>query len=154
MQKNQANDAVVVDDLQEKVLEELNDVEQIIYDNSNYTQLANDFVQFEIPEGLKEMFKKVGKTPFGSLGFTKIVFFQHERKFGNEVFALMSSLSPARYETESYEDYRNRRVFTQQLNKYRPFMYGYPVDSQKDIDKKKARKLLYKQKRNEKRTRK
>lgn len=140
MQK-QTNDAVG------EAVKIKNDLEEskVVYDNTNYTQLANDFVKFEVPEVMKDMFNKVGKTSFGSLGFTKMVFFQHERSFGNDTFDQFAGLSPARYEEEDYNDYRNRRLLGKALLKYRTLLYAYPVtsESEKELKRfKKAKKSL------------
>ena len=88
--------------------------------------LHNQYAGFELPEEVQQLYK-VGHQPFGAKNKAKMLFFANEVKLNNDMIDYYSGIKPARRETESLEDYRNRTKFQKALFKYRAYIYDYSV---------------------------
>lgn len=85
--------------------------------------LANIFAGFEIPELVKQLIKE-GRL---SKGFAKMMAFNEEYKLTNEQISSYWAIKPAREESESREEYKNRLNFQKQLTKHRAYIFDYSI---------------------------
>jgi hypothetical protein len=85
--------------------------------------LANKYVEFKIPKELKQ----VALSKQLSLSATKMVLFSDHVQLSNDDVDYYMALKPERMEDESFEDYKNRRVFTKQLFKNRTLIFDHSI---------------------------
>jgi hypothetical protein len=86
-------------------------------------ELANQYVEFKLPEDIRKMLLKNNL----SLSAARMGMFSDTVGLTNEDIDNFMSLKPERMEDESFEDYKNRRVFAKHLFKRRALIYDYSV---------------------------
>jgi hypothetical protein len=86
-------------------------------------ELANQYAAFKVPLEVKNMVKKNNL----SLNAAKLAIFADTVNLSNDDIDNYMALKPERMEDESFEDYKNRRVFVKELFKRRSLMYDYSV---------------------------
>ena len=89
-------------------------------------ELAEKFDDFKLPEEIVNAWK-VGRSIFGSLGFTKMIMFAHDVKLTNDDVDYFMNQKPYRTEDETPEQFRQRSRFAKSLLKYRSYIYDYSV---------------------------
>lgn len=77
---------------------------------------------------------------FGNYDLNKMARFGFLVTLNNLDIDYWMSIKPARIEEESYEDYKIRQKFQRALLKYRPFIYDYPIMTQKKLKAEMKRK--------------
>lgn len=85
--------------------------------------LANKYAEFQLPAEAKRAVKANGL----SLSAAKMAVFADTENLSNDDVDYYIALKPERMEHESFEDYKNRRVFTTQLIKRKTLIYDYSV---------------------------
>ena len=86
-------------------------------------ELANQYTEFKLPLEMKKTIRANNL----SLSAAKMGLFADNVNLSNDDIDNYMALPPERIEDESFEDYKNRRVFTKHLFKRRSLIYDYSV---------------------------
>jgi len=86
-------------------------------------ELANQYAAFELPVEMKKTIRANNL----SLSAAKMGIFADNVNLSNDDIDNYMALKPERMEDESFEDYKNRRVFVKHLFKRRSLVYNYSV---------------------------
>jgi hypothetical protein len=86
-------------------------------------ELANQYAVFELPVEMKKTIRANNL----SLSAAKMGLFSDTVGLTNDDIDNYMALKPERMEDESFEDYKNRRVFVKHLFKRRSLIYDYSV---------------------------
>ena len=83
---------------------------KVEYPTGDYPKVWNDIIPKQLVNGNYE---------YGSRLFTKMINFLEQAKMTREIWNYYTTMSPARLEDESFEDYKVRQKFQKSLIKYR-----------------------------------
>jgi hypothetical protein len=98
--------------------------EEINVPTENERDLIENFSNYRLPEAF---YKMGGRTPFGSISFTKMVYFMAQSNFQNSDYDTISAIRPERQPDETYERYKKRQKFQKFIGKWKPYFYDYSV---------------------------
>lgn len=86
-------------------------------------ELANQYEAFKLPVEMKKTIRANNL----SLSAAKMGIFADNVNLSNDDIDNYMALKPERMEDESFEDYKNRRIFVKHLFKRRSLIYDYSV---------------------------